>query len=245
MVELNGRLDELAEGLENVVFGASDLDDTVQSKLAEALMIETAVAQRRWLPSRWRRVFLGRVLRDSTQRVLWAIFDGYGRSKVVFRIDESLELLGLDEEPLRIPAHHTIGIARQEDVADDVWIQWMQLFADHELALLTGPTGVVGQAWQIPTLQESDLERILEGEGWFLDRHPEHVNLMRPVVMADATAVYEFEWQADQLQPVAGGVIAGVHVEYPSFAVPFDDVDVIARLQTLAEHELRASIETA
>ncbi len=249
---LKSKFDDIGDGIENALARGYVQGGEVRDRVAETFMTESKAAQRRWLPARWRRVFQSDAFRGFAGRVVWGVYDGYGQLSRAFRVDESMELLDIDDETFTIPPHHTVGLVASTDISADQHQQWTERFVEYEIVGIPAPDDVFHEqlkSWSEShvTLSQNAVQRILNDGWWVSDDSDveESLTLMRPFVLAGCTVVIELEHTDSGYEIDGGAVIDGVHFRYPLLANKVDPNDRRNGLQSWAWIELRECVERA
>jgi Domain of unknown function (DUF4132)/HEAT repeats len=92
------------------------------------------VRQQRWPIERWTELFtMHPILSPMAVRLIWGLYDGAGRLEAAFRPLEDRSLTQATDQPLKLPAHGTIGIVHPLELTEQERKAWQTHLADYEI----------------------------------------------------------------------------------------------------------------
>ncbi|MEC9441322.1 MAG: DUF4132 domain-containing protein [Myxococcota bacterium] len=94
------------------------------------------VTGRRWTADNFETLLVGHpLMRHFTQRLLWAIYEGKKKEKVVgyLRVDEEGALLDANDEPITLAATQRVGIPHPLELSREDHETWGTIFGDYEI----------------------------------------------------------------------------------------------------------------
>lgn len=182
-----------SKGLLRLEINDDDLVKTPKKDYANATpepdLHEAWILRWRTTPTEFRSTWATRRFWPTTQRCLFGAYNGYDELTLAFRIDESGELVDVFDQPVELPAYHTIGLVQSVDLDDEQRARWSEVFADYEIVGAFDQLGTTSEA--IPIVLRDGAREILVGDGWLSD--DEGLMWRRPLASLGCTLLIEVE----------------------------------------------------
>lgn len=173
------------------------------------------LSRRRVSPLSFRQTWAQPPMWCASARCLFGVYNGYDELVRAFRIDESGELVDVNDDGFEIPGFHSIGLVHPDELTPAEANAWAEVFSDYQL--ISPFEQFRFESTSLPLNTISDVRGSLETIGWLGDE--EGMSFRRPLYTLDMTIHIEIDppcfEPADSRKIIALSFADGLQIEAP------------------------------